>query len=607
MENTNDTPGDRLVRHRPSAEAAAAASANYNINNNKRKAIPRNGDRRRLKDNVCALPTAPSVASYRKTQSPTTPSRNRRRGCRENPRRNQADHHRGRNSRDDNHKRRRMAADSIRNKADSRSPRPRRHAHKPDVPSPSLSYNSINANEDNKENDVILDTRRHESRDRERQDRMMWSSAGSNQPQKQQKAASQNKACRKWKGCETSTNTTPSDSAASRKNNPSSTLPSNHHRSQENVHTRFSNPSDDDNDNSSIERLNRKIGRMQNSSTQEEDGDHTIGTSSRRHRFQQSAHIRIQEDYDRRDRHSRFSDCAWDKSAASPLTLRPDHRDNNGTKRKSDAAADLASTPSKRIRRRHNSWEVDRGTYYDNNHSAVHSSAKSTTFELQNEEYSERLNRGVGRRGTTRGRGDGNDDTRRNASPRKGATITATAKKSNFRGNHHTPPSFVHSAPPRTKGRQRFASRQKMRQFEDEVSYYPDNNTAIVSRQQNKCSTDSVDDRGIADISAESPPRKSRFSDTDMMHTEEEAENIVACDQHDSPENSQATTPKRTPPAKGLAYRWESPPSSASPLWSFGVKMYKSVSKQSGTWHGNAFGSAATRNEHTNIIFSLIV
>ena len=108
------------------------------------------------------------------------------------------------------------------------------------------------------------------------------------------------------------------------------------------------------------------------------------------------------------------------KSTASPTSATSDrrlphisqleeHHDYNGTKRKSDATVDLASTPSKRIRRRHNSWEVDRGTYYDNNHSAVHSSAKSTTFELQNEEYSERLNRGVGRRGTTRGRGDALD------------------------------------------------------------------------------------------------------------------------------------------------------------------------------------------------------
>ena len=129
------------------------------------------------------------------------------------------------------------------------------------------------------------------------------------------------------------------------------------------------------------------------------------------------------------------------------------------------------------------------------------------------------------------------------------------------------------------------------------------NDNTIVSTLENKRRTDSVDDRGIDDISAECP-RRSRFSDTGRLDEEEAEDDIANCDEPFSPGESQTTTQKRTPPTKGLSDRWESPPSSASPLWSFGVKNHKNVNKQSGTYHGNescAFCSAAKRNELTNI------
>jgi hypothetical protein len=484
--------------------------------------------------------------------------------------------------------------------------------------------------DDDVECDVFLDTRRRKSRDRDRRDRV-WLSAGSNQPQKQ-KAASQNKPCRKGKGGDT-LSTTPSHSVAARKNNPSSTLPSNQ-RSRQNLHTRFSNSSsyDDDGCREYIERLNRKLGMAQ-TSTQMDDEDHRGGkacsniddtpafgdsvayrknnqslalfSSQRRQNARMQFSISSDDDgckeytvrINRRlgltQNNTQVHDenptnvISASKSTASPTSATSDrrlphisqleeHHDYNGTKRKSDATVDLASTPSKRIRRR-SSQEVDRGAY--NNHSAIQS-AKSSTFEHQNEEYSERLNRGVGRRGRS-SRGDGKDDTRRNVSPRKEGAATANAKKSNFRGNHHSPSSLTHSVPSKTKGRQRFDTLTylRMRHFKDEEGYYPDsengtkrqsyNDTTIVSRR----STDSVDHWGIAGIRAESPLR---FSNTGMFRKEED---IVACDQQFSPENRQATTPKRPPLAKELADRWESPPSSASPLWSFGVKNHKNFSK----------------------------
>ena len=300
------------------------------------------------------------------------------------------------------------------------------------------------------------------------------------------------------------------------------------------------------------------------------------------------------------DNEDHMVDVSSSKSVANPFSNRrlpricqfEDHHYYNGTKRRLDAAADHASMPSRK-KSRHISRE---GEVSDNYKSAVHSAKPSVhnvkmSFERQNEEYSERLNRGIGCGGRGRTRGDVNDDARRIVGSGKGA---ATAKESNSRGNHHSPPSFAHSAPPKTKGRQsnpqkaRFDTSNLRMYSEDlsvEDSYYPDskngtkmqpyNDTTIVSRQQNKCSTDSVDEWGIADIRAETPLR---FSNTGMMHKEEE-EDIVACDQRDSPENRQATTPKRTPPATGLADRWESPPSSASPLWSFGVKNHKNFSK----------------------------
>jgi hypothetical protein len=585
MDNTNDTLDERWVH--PSSAASAAASTT--TNNNKRKAIPWNRERRMPKQNVRSLirdsadhiimPTPSSVASsYRKTQSPTTQSRNRRRGCRENShsRRNQAvqGDRRGRNSRDDvdEDDRRHLAAESIRNrnKADSSSPRPRWHRN--DVPS--LSHNSINANDDDdEENDVFIYTRRRESRDRDRRDQM-WST-GSNPPQKQ-KAASQNKACRKGKGSDTSS-TTPSHSVVSRKNNSSSTLPSNH-RSRQNVHTRFSNSSSDDDDGCReyIERLNRKLGMAQTSSQMDDDNDdedHTIGTSpskSIKHDLTDQQLTRI---------------CKFEEQ-----------HDHNGTKRKSDAVVDLASMPSNR-RRRYNSWEIDRGSY--NNNSAVHSTTSS--FERQNEEYLERINRSVERGG--RSREYRKDDTRRNACSRKGAaTATASARKSNFRGKHHSPSSFTHCESSTTNRRQRNPQKARfdtlnlrMRHFEDpfdEGSYYKDNKNGskrqsynesdIVSTLENKRRTDSVDDRGIDDISAECP-RRSRFSDTGRLDEEEAEDDIANCDEPFSPGESQTTTQKRTPPTKGLSDRWESPPSSASPLWSFGVKNHKNVNKQSGT------------------------
>jgi hypothetical protein len=133
---------------------------------------------------------------------------------------------------------------------------------------------------------------------------------------------------------------------------------------------------DDDGCRECRERMNWKLGIAQTSTQLDDDNeDHTIDRSS-------------------------------SKSAAYPLSNRrlprinqfEDHHYYIGTKRKFDAAADLASMPSKKKSRQ---ISRDNEMASDNYKSAVHtkSSVHSVTmsFERQNGECSEGLNRGVGR------------------------------------------------------------------------------------------------------------------------------------------------------------------------------------------------------------------
>lgn len=125
------------------------------------------------------------------------------------------------------------------------------------------------------------------------------------------------------------------------------------------------------------ERMNWKLGIAQTSTQLDDDNeDHTIDRSS-------------------------------SKSVAYPLSNRrlprinqfEDHHYYIGTKRKFNAAADLASIPSKK-KSRHISRDNEMGS--DNYKSAVHSAKSSVhsvtmPFEHQNGECLEGLNRGVGR------------------------------------------------------------------------------------------------------------------------------------------------------------------------------------------------------------------